>query len=216
MLTAKTVSLFDGKYKVSSDGTIFSTVGKGRELIGGVRKDGYRTVMFRVDGKVIHKDVHRLIAENFIPNPEKKPEVNHIDGNKLNNKIDNLEWVTRIENLIHARDNGLTKAKINMEIANEIRRMYSTRLYSYKQLSTKFKISSAQIGNIVNNKKWCADSYNIDSRNKLAKPIICVESNQEYSGQTEAAEKLKINRCSISNVLNGKQKTAGGYTWKFV
>ena len=55
----------------------------------------------------VHHRVHRLIAETFIPNPDNKRTVNHIDGNKLNNKVDNLEWATHRENLAHARNIGL-------------------------------------------------------------------------------------------------------------
>ena len=57
------------------------------------------------------KMIHRLVAEHFIPNPEGKPQVNHIDGNRSNNCADNLEWVTNSENTAHAYRTGLAKPK---------------------------------------------------------------------------------------------------------
>lgn len=62
---------------------------------------GYRMVVFTVNGKKIYKNVHRLVAENFLENHENKPEVNHKDGDKQNNSVDNLEWVTSSENQKH-------------------------------------------------------------------------------------------------------------------
>lgn len=70
---------------------------------------GYLAVRICRNGKTKILYVHRLVAEAFIPNPENKPVVNHIDGNKLNNDFTNLEWVTWSENLQHAYDLGLRK-----------------------------------------------------------------------------------------------------------
>lgn len=63
--------------------------------------------------------IHRLVAQAFIPNPDDKPEVNHIDGNPLNNCVTNLEWVTKSENVLHAVEHGLSRAKENLKYATE-------------------------------------------------------------------------------------------------
>lgn len=68
---------------------------------------GYLRVNFLKDGKLKHYLVHRLVATVFIPNPENKPQVNHIDGDKTNNQVENLEWNTYSENLKHAFRTGL-------------------------------------------------------------------------------------------------------------
>ena len=62
--------------------------------------------------------LHRLVATAYIPNPDNKPQVNHIDGNKLNNKADNLEWVTAQENNLHARKLGLIKQNKPLLVTN--------------------------------------------------------------------------------------------------
>lgn len=72
---------------------------------------GYKGITLTKDKKRYSKKVHRLVAETFIPNPENKPQVNHIDCNKENNRIDNLEWCTNSENQIHAFKNGLNSSK---------------------------------------------------------------------------------------------------------
>jgi len=73
-------------------------------------KTGYWHVNLWKDNKVKFKKVHRLIAEVFIPNPENKPQINHIDSNRLNNEISNLEWCTASENTIHAVRLGRIKS----------------------------------------------------------------------------------------------------------
>ena len=72
---------------------------------------GYYQVVFRIDGKRKYVRVHRLIAETLLPNPDNLPQINHIDGNKLNNSLDNLEWVTNAKNTQHGYDNNLYRSR---------------------------------------------------------------------------------------------------------
>jgi len=75
-------------------------------LKAGFNKKGYKRVYLSLASKKYTKSVHRLVAETFIPNPENKPTVNHINMDKLDNKVSNLEWMTNKENMRHAFDNG--------------------------------------------------------------------------------------------------------------
>ena len=96
----------------SKDRTVTDKIGrtrswKGKVLNPDIAPNGYYRVSFSINRKRKQFYVHRLIAEYFIPNPNNLPQVNHIDGNKLNNSLDNLEWVTVQDNVIHAYKNGL-------------------------------------------------------------------------------------------------------------
>jgi predicted DNA binding protein len=74
-----------------------------------ITHDGYVWYSLCKNGKGCTKRANRLVAEAFIANPDKKPTVNHIDGNKLNNNVSNLEWATKEEQMQHAYENGLKK-----------------------------------------------------------------------------------------------------------
>lgn len=89
-----------------------SSIGRIRNINGLLLKpwistSGYYTIKLIIKGQRKNKKLHRLICEAFIPNPENKPHVNHKDGNKLNNHIDNLEWCTHTENMKHASKTNL-------------------------------------------------------------------------------------------------------------
>lgn len=78
-------------------------------------KNGYMFAELYHHGDKQHVRVHRMVAEAFIPNPEGKPHVNHIDGNKTNNHVSNLEWVTNLENIHHAWNTGLCRPSYGMK-----------------------------------------------------------------------------------------------------
>lgn len=92
-------------YEISSLGKIRNLQSKVLKTY--IQNSGYEQIKINYQGLHIHKSIHRLVAEAFIPNPLNKEYVNHIDGNKLNNTADNLEWCTNSENILHARKTGL-------------------------------------------------------------------------------------------------------------
>jgi hypothetical protein len=95
-------------YYVTNEGEVLSTKkGDCRVLSPGKDSGGYYTVSLCQKGKGKTHRLHRLLAESFIANPESKGDVNHMDGDKSNNDISNLEWNTRKENLAHAFRTGL-------------------------------------------------------------------------------------------------------------
>ena len=101
------VAGYEGIYKISPHGEIFSSY-QNRLLNAWVEKTGYRAVSLWKDSKPYRHTLHTLLAKAFIPNPNQLPEVNHKNGDKQNNALSNLEWVTSAQNIQHAFANGLT------------------------------------------------------------------------------------------------------------
>lgn len=104
MSKMKVLDLFSG-YTIREDGEVTSRFGK--KIKPQISSNGYVRVELSQSGNGKKYLLHRLLAQAFIPNPNGKPQVNHIDGNPRNNRLDNLEWVTRSENQLHAYRLGL-------------------------------------------------------------------------------------------------------------
>ena len=144
-------------FKARTDGTIIGK--RGRPIKGHVDSCGYREVLLSENGKTNNARVHRLIAETFIPNPYNLRDVNHKDGNKLNNDISNLEWVSHSSNVKHAYDNGLEKkavgednhgSKLNDELVRYIRQSNKSNYGLAKELG----VDPSTIRDARNKKTW--------------------------------------------------------------
>ena len=106
--TWKAVKGFEGLYQISNFGRVKSLVYKEKILKPITSKtDGYVRIGLHKNRTIYTRTIHRLVAEAFIENPMKKPHVNHIDGNKQNNHVRNLEWCTASENQFHSLEVGL-------------------------------------------------------------------------------------------------------------
>lgn len=126
-------------------------------------KDGYLKVQLTRNGERHKFFLHRLVALNFIPNPENKPEVNHKDGVKDNNNLPNLEWNTTSENQRHAIANKLYvtakgedsgQAKLKEVEVREIHDLWASGEVTQEYLSQKFGVRTGTISRIVNGIRW--------------------------------------------------------------
>lgn len=125
-------------------------------------RDGYyRCTVQKLDGTYTSQPVHRLVAKAFIENPENKAQVNHIDGNRINNKVDNLEWVTPRENVLHSFKYGNRKVckivpKKTILTDYQVDQIDTLRqLYTVNQLAKLFNVSYQTLKNIIHKKKQC-------------------------------------------------------------
>jgi len=122
-------------------------------------KDCYLNVSLYFLNKKCQKKVHRLVAQEFLSNPENKPQINHIDGNKQNNNIDNLEWCTNSENMIHAYKTGLREIRIgengyNSKLTESNVRCIRLSNVDMKNLANIYNVTCTTIFNIKKRKTW--------------------------------------------------------------
>lgn len=147
----KTFTLDD--YEITKDGKVFNKKWK-RYVKPQPNGMGYLRV--HIAGRMYF--VHRLVAEKYVPNPENKPQVNHKDGNHLNNCADNLEWVTNRENSLHALQNGMMWIEERHPMA-KLKRENVTYIKSHPEMSRNelaemFNVSPRTITDIRSGKTW--------------------------------------------------------------
>lgn len=192
----KDVVGYEGLYRISNKGTVCRLYKNGKVNFMTPRiLNGYWRVKLCNGNTQKEYFLHRLIAQAFIPNPDNKPEINHINGIKTDNRIENLEWVTRSENAIHATKTGLLKYSeyrynrardINSKpvMCVETRKIYVSCTEAGKDIKT----DAAHIGECISGKRSTAGGYHwklvsiIDAYNSTRKALEIIK--KEMSKET--------------------------------
>lgn len=155
----KDIQGYEGLYFACDSGRIFANPSnkrpKGCFLSPWLIGNGYEMVMLYKDRVPKKFLIHRLIAQSFVPNPNNLPEVNHKNGNRRDNRPENLEWCTSKQNKRHAWNKGLyTHSKLTSQDIREIRKLYKSGLHFQYEIAKKFKVSQANISWIVRGLGW--------------------------------------------------------------
>lgn len=158
----KDVEGFEGFYQVNEDGDVKSLhtylgmkphlkkpyLGKRGYMVTDLSKKQFRKNL----------KVHRIVAKAFIPNPLNLPQVNHIDGNKLNNKVSNLEWVTSKQNVEHAIRNGLTKPYNHLLSARKLTPDIAIEIYNakgvHREIAKRYNVGNSTVAHIKTGTRW--------------------------------------------------------------
>lgn len=217
-------------YYITTNGKLYNSKTK-KWLKGQINKNGYLTYNISIDGLKKRLYAHRMVAETYLPLINGKTEVNHIDGNKLNNDVNNLEWVTSSENKKHAiknhlRDNTMTKVYcfndkkkivcIYESIAAACEVNHYNASWMIEQLNRKVKILS-------HGYYWStSEDNNFETKTVtgISKPVgqflITGELINKFESRNEAARKTGYDKKRIGECCNGKIKTYRGYVFKYI
>jgi len=124
------------KYKISTDSEVVNIV-TGNPVSVSTHKHGHRVFRVWKNNTTKLLKVYRIKAICFIPNPENKKQVNHLDGNRLNESLENLEWSTPSENMKHAFKNGLCKGFFGLGANHRLRKLSLNDIYEIRALREK-------------------------------------------------------------------------------
>lgn len=244
----KDIPNYEGLYKITCEGEVLSTPsgGKRRRTLKQeeiVRKHTtYKRVSLSKDGKVTRFQVHRLVAEAFLPLVEGKSSVNHKDNNGRNNEVSNLEWCTQKENVAHSIKQGRFSSQQNSTVSSILKTREldtTTRLKGLLQerfISLEFsRRSKATVlclcGDTFTRRVDEVTSTSICTKcskqkksekmtghtNSPTKAVTRLTLSGEIVAQYDSIKvaKLETGDCNINNVLNGKYKQSKGYKWQY-
>jgi len=159
--SSKQIAGYENLYEINSDGSVFSLI-RNKFKKDWHHRDGYRLIGLTKNKKRTVVYVHRLVAEAFLPKVDGKDFVNHKDGNKANNDISNLEWVTKSENSKHSFEIGIQSnkgenhpmAQLNEEKVKDIRQKFASGNYKRKELAELFGVKKTTIEKVITRKLW--------------------------------------------------------------
>lgn len=217
------------QYSVIEDGAIYNNDTK-RWLKGQVSNSGYRSFYLSFEDGKKRMYAHRLVAETYIPNIENKPEVNHKNGNKDDNRVENLEWVTSSENKQHGISLGLiTKRKpvYRFNRKKELVQTYesATKVAEVEGINESWLSEQLrrEIKTLSHNSYW---SYSSDSSfatkdcGGISKKVGMYTKDKEliakFESRNDCARKMGYDKKSIGECCNGKKTSYNGYIFEYL
>lgn len=208
---------------------------KGRILKQRLTKNGYMDVEFRANGRTVNRLVHRIIASCFIPNPDNLPEVNHINCIRDDDRLTNLEWCDTSYNRRYREKYGISQTEAIGQPVYAINLATSkvSRFQSQREASRVLGVNNSHISSVIAGKRKTAGDYwfteddgngiEID-KDKLhenttgktsKRPVLAINLStleiSRFRSQCETSRVLGVDRPSVTMVIAGKRKTAGGY-----
>jgi len=198
-------------YQVSNLGRVksFKRYSQGEILHPSLGKVGYLYINLRSNRITKRFYVHRLIAQTFIPNSFNKPCINHLNGTKTDNRIENLEWVTYGQNITHAYETGLRKSKLTSEQVVYIRENHNS--LKQNELAEQFHVDVSLIAAIQTGKAHKNKAGEIrESKRKILSAETRTKIKEEYIrgsrefGQPALAKKYGVDQSTISRIVNSR------------